>query len=91
MNAIMKIYGEWIYRVILLGAVCIGLYLNSRYVTREEFGLLQKQVTAMTTQIAVMVETNRINDLQDRSLSDHETRIRVLEARPTISISRPTP
>jgi len=79
MNALMKQYGEWLYRVVLLGAVCVGLYLNSKYVTREEFSLTQKQVTAITTQLAVMVETNRINNLQFTALQDHETRIRKLE------------
>jgi len=79
MNALMKQYGEWIYRVVLLGAVCVGLYLNSKYVTREEFSVLQKQVTAISTQFAVMVETNRINDIQSETLKDHEARLRVLE------------
>lgn len=79
MNALMKQYGEWLYRVVLLGAVCVGLYLNSKYVTREEFGIIQKQVTAITTQLAVMVETNRINDFQSETMRDHEARLRILE------------
>lgn len=79
MNALMKQYGEWFYRVVLLGAVCAGLYLNSKYVTREEFGIIQKQVTAITTQLAVMVETNRINDFQSETMRDHEARLRILE------------
>lgn len=79
MNALMQKYGEWVYRIILLGAVSAGLYLSSHYTTREEFALLQKQVASIQTQIAVMVETNRINDLQDQLLRDHEARLRAVE------------
>jgi hypothetical protein len=78
-NSLITKYGEWFYRAVLLAAVFIGLYLNSRYVTREEFQILQKQVAQISTQFAVMVESNRVNDLQNDTLHDHEQRLRALE------------
>lgn len=80
MNAWIARYGEWIYRSVLLATVCVGLYLNSRYVTREEFSTIQEHVRALETTLKVMVEANRINDRQDEQLRDHEARLRVVEA-----------
>jgi len=79
MHSVVTKYGEWFYRAILLCAVCIGLWLNSRYVPRDEFSSLKSDVSAIQTTIKVMVEQNRVNDRQDAIIMDHESRIRVLE------------
>jgi hypothetical protein len=79
----VQFYSEWLYRAILFLLIVAGLYLNSRYATKEQFDVLSGRVTKAEEVMQIMVEKNTINDRQDLVLSDHEKRIRDLEFRRT--------
>ncbi len=46
---------------------------------RAESELATKRLTALETLIQVMAESNKVNDRQDRALTDLEFRVRALE------------
>ena len=56
-------------------------WLGSQFATKGEVDELQKKVTEIEKILAVMVETNRVNERQDKALGDLEDRIRKLETR----------
>lgn len=79
MNAVLKQYGEWIYRMlVLLGLLVIG-WLNQNYASRAEVHLLGERVQGIETALKVMAESAKVNDRQDANLVDHENRLRTLE------------
>ena len=83
MNSWFKQHGpEWIYRAMVLIALCIIGWLNQNYASRAEVGELGQRMTVLETTIKVMIESNKINDRQDVTLNDHENRLRTLENRP---------
>lgn len=83
MKHFMKEYGEWIFRIILLLAVGAQLYLTRNFVTREEYQEDQKQNTqqhlALQTTINDIASTVKIMAATQLTISDHETRLRVIE------------
>ena len=54
---------------------------GSQFATKNEVDDLKGKVSEIEKVLAVMVETNRVNDRQDQDIEDHERRIRALEAK----------
>ena len=79
MPAFLAKHAEWLYRTILLSGICAVLWLNSKYVTREEFSVVTRDVDEIKTTLRIMAEQNKINDRQEGQLRDHEERLRTLE------------
>lgn len=77
--AFLAKHAEWIYRTLLLLGVVAVLWLNSRYVTRDEFNLVQNDVSEIKVTLRLMAEQNKVNDRQDEILRDIEQRLRVVE------------
>jgi hypothetical protein len=66
------------------------LWLDSRYVTKEEFAAMDKsrsvqiaeldsKTSSVEKAILILTEQQKENNLQDRKLDDHDQRIRSLE------------
>lgn len=76
-------HSEWIYRTIVLsmtsGLFVAVMWLNSKYVTREEFDKTQSDVSEMKTTLRIMAEQNKVNERQDLTLHDLEQRLRIVE------------
>lgn len=54
-------------------------WLGSQFATKGEVDELKTKVSEIEKILAVMVETNRVNERQDKTLADHEDRLRRLE------------
>lgn len=63
-----------------LGLVLVA-WMGSQFATKNEVDDLKGKVSEIEKVLAVMVETNRVNDRQDQDIEDHERRIRALEAK----------
>lgn len=88
--AFLQKYGEWIWRFGALALMCLILYLNQRYATKEELketknafdGQFQQVVEKLdginekVTQLNLLTEIQR---LRVTVLEDHEKRLRELE------------
>lgn len=61
-----------------LGLVLVA-WMGSQFATKNEVDELKGKVSEIEKILAVMVETNRINERQDEVIADHESRIRKLE------------
>ena len=61
-----------------LGLLLVA-WMGSQFATKSEVEALQDKVSDIEKVLAVMVETNRVNDRQDEDIDDHEKRIRKLE------------
>ena len=61
-----------------LGLVLVA-WMGSQFATKSEVDSLQGKVSEIEKVLAVMVESNRVNDRQDDDIDDHEKRIRDLE------------
>lgn len=61
-----------------LGLVLVA-WMGSQFATKSEVDDLKGKVSEIEKVLAVMVETNRVNDRQDEDIADHERRIRALE------------
>ena len=78
-------HSEWIYRTLVLAGVCAVLWLNSKYVTRDEFDTrmvrVENSIVAMNTTLLLIQEQNKVNERQDATLRDFELRLRIIEQR----------
>jgi len=63
-----------------LGLLLVA-WMGSQFATKSEVSDLKIKVSDIEKVLAVMVETNRVNDRQDDILDDHELRIRKLEGK----------
>ena len=63
-----------------LGLVLVA-WMGSQFATKSEVDDLKGKVSEIEKVLAVMVETNRVNDRQDEASADHERRIRALETK----------
>ena len=108
MNMALKIfqqYGEWIWRLVILAAVCANLWLTTHFVTREEYEKFQKELRAemiasqtqnaaehytIQTAISDINTTLKIMAANQVQLQDHEQRLRACEAKQIDVISRVT-
>lgn len=84
-------YGEWIWRFGALALMCLILFLNQRYATKEELAKTKSEfneqfkevvvkldgINEKVTQLNLLTEVQR---LRVTVLEDHEKRIRELEA-----------
>ena len=61
-----------------LGLLLVA-WMGSQFATKTEVGELKGKVSEIEKVLAVMVESNRVNDRQDKDILDHEDRIRKLE------------
>lgn len=61
-----------------LGLVLVA-WMGSQFATKSEVDEIQGKVSEIEKVLAVMVESNRVNDRQDDDIDDHESRIRKLE------------
>ena len=61
-----------------LGLLLVA-WMGSQFATKAEVDALQGKVSEIEKVLAVMVESNRVNDRQDEDIDDHEKRIRELE------------
>ena len=61
-----------------LGLLLVA-WMGSQFATKSEVSDLKGKVRDIEKILAVMVETNRVNDRQDEVIDDHEKRIRKLE------------
>jgi hypothetical protein len=77
---------EWIWRYLVAFALVANLYLQSRYVTRDEYVSDKKELSqALTALNTTMVGNNTALELLKQSslqLGDHEARLRLLERKP---------
>jgi uncharacterized membrane protein (UPF0182 family) len=84
--------------VLLAGGVW---WLNSHYVTREEyaaarhedaaqFEAVRQQVRDVERAVLLLIEQQRANERQDAALGDHEQRLRVVERTVTTLAARET-
>lgn len=60
-------------------ALLLVAWMGSKFASKAEVDSLRTDVNKIEKVIAVMVETNRINERQDESIADHEERLRKLE------------
>jgi len=63
-----------------LGLLLVA-WMGSQFATKTEVKNLQGKVSDIEKVLAVMVESNRVNDRQDEDIDDHESRIRKLEGK----------
>lgn len=56
-------------------------WMGSKFATQAELNVVQTQVNEIQKVLAVMVEQNKVNQRQDSTLADHETRLRDLETK----------
>ena len=56
-------------------------WMGTQFATKGEVDNLQNKVSEIEKVLAAMVETNRVNDRQDKDILDHEARIRKLESK----------
>ena len=61
-----------------LGLLLVA-WMGTQFASKEEVDTLQSKVSEIEKVLAVMVETNRVNERQDKDIADHEARIRSLE------------
>ena len=89
---IMGKYGEWIFRGVLLSAVMIQLYLTSNFVTAARYERDMQQNASAHAEIQTTVNdisaTMKLLAKNELQLTDHETRIRVVEQRQTDVLAR---
>lgn len=76
-------YGEWIYRLLSLVGIVTILYLNSHYITVERFNAHEvdniathEETTKVLNSIALTLAEMKS---QQKTLEDHEFRIRIVE------------
>ena len=61
-----------------LGLLLVA-WMGSQFATKAEVIDLKGKVSDIEKVLAVMVESNRVNGRQDKTIDDHEKRIRDLE------------
>lgn len=89
-----KTIGIGVYRFLLMAGVIALLFLNTKYVPREEYAKdkaeleaklqvsnekVSSQLESMRASIAEINTTLKIMAQQDNVLKDHETRLRYIE------------
>lgn len=79
---------NWIDMVYKLSIPCMvigSFYLNSTFASKEEVRAMLKsqedRVTKAETAILLLAKDNETNGRQDKSIEDHELRLRSLETR----------
>ena len=60
-------------------ALLLVAWMGSKFASKAEVDALRSDVNEIEKVLAVMVETNRINERQDQTIADHEERLRKLE------------
>lgn len=87
---ILSRYSEWLFRLILLIAIGINLWLTKSFVTRNEFDAMNKEnqiahtlIHQAVTDISTSLKLLSANSLK---LEDHELRIRNVESKQLINI-----
>lgn len=65
--------------VIIVLSSFIIYWLQAHYVPIETFGQNSERLSKLETAFMLMTKENEVNNRQEKSLADHETRIRVLE------------
>jgi transcriptional regulator GlxA family with amidase domain len=77
-------------RVVQIAILAALLFVNSRFVTREEFVSSRKEdrafneaiavkITDLTTELRILRERRTDDAVQNDRIADHESRIRLLE------------
>lgn len=88
--------------ILLLCLLCINLFMQNKYVTRDDYRADQKSeqtyrdkqdelVGKMHDEIVSLINSDKVNAAQNDELRDHEARIRRLEAKARIAPPDPTP
>jgi hypothetical protein len=76
---------EWLWRYAVAGALVANLYLQSRYVSREEYVNDKRELSQSLTHLNITISSLNISlELLKQSagqLGDHEARLRFLERR----------
>lgn len=87
-----KTYGEWVFRIILLIAIGLNLWLTQSFVTRGEFDRQSKENLAahliIQTSVNDIATTMKILAANVAKLDDHEMRLRLVEMRQTDVLAR---
>lgn len=77
---------DWIYRIILLSAVCFSLWLNQNYVRLEVYSQDKKETAtalqAITSAVTGIEKSIALLQQQQLTIADHEMRLRTLERKP---------
>lgn len=90
MSTFLKMWGEWIFRAVLLLLVCGQYYLAVHFVTRVEYDRdrvewkttvknLNDAIARFETILAVQAVNNEQHLKFEKRLDDHELRMRLLE------------
>lgn len=88
--------------ILLLCLLCINLFMQNKYVTRDDYKADQKNekeyrdkqddlMAKMHDEIVSLINSDKINAAQNEELRDHEARIRRLEAKARIAPPDPSP
>lgn len=100
---IFKTYGEWTFRLVVLAAIMANLWLTTNFVTRAEFqrdivDLNNRQETyknentsqhlQIQSTIADISTTMKIMAQNQSIITDHESRLRLVEQRQTDVMAR---
>lgn len=75
----LKQYGEFIYRAMMFLGIVALLYLNSHYVSIEEFAKTKEDVQSIKSTLLVMAQYNTINERQNDELKDLSHRLLEVE------------
>lgn len=82
--------------ILLLCLLCINLFMQNKYVTKEDYKADQEReriyrekqddlLSKMHDEILSLIQSDKINANQNEALRDHENRIRRLESRARIT------
>jgi len=97
--------GDTAYRlvvvILLLCLLCINLFMKNNYVSREDYKADQERLRVasekqdeligkMHDEILALMQSDKVNALQDETLRDHENRIRRLESRARVTPPKDT-
>jgi hypothetical protein len=103
MKDIVSKYGEWVYRGAMIAGMAAILWLNQNYVTRSEFNakmaMLDNQNDAdnksntsahlaIQASVSDIATTMKLLAASQVRTEDHETRLRLVEAKQIDVISR---
>ncbi len=81
----LKLSGEWIWRLVAGALLVLNLWVKSNYVSKEDYDKDRRQtgdaIVIMTKNIQELTIRSEVNARQDKTLDDHESRIRHLETR----------
>jgi len=61
-------------------ALAALFFLKSQFVTKDQYEKNATRITEIETTLRIMAEQHHVNDRQDTTILDHESRIRKLES-----------